>query len=335
MKGLFNADRFQTRKWYLCLGVNFLLFLFVSTFLKPLLNSGDDAFLMYSFSGAFGTHPTELVDYSWGWHFLFGLVIKELFLNFPSFNWYTFFLLTLHFLSCVLILNFFLKAFKVSFALLMYAFFVTFFEVTFLLSLNFTNTSILCATVGNVLLIEIFFRKSFTLSSLILPFLMLLTSALLRFHSWIFAELIFALFIFFLPRKKSVFYLAFKAALLALIVCLFWIHQQYYNKKIPGWRHQQYISQTLNDFYNSPHRKENIFKDSVEEQFFKYGFFYDSDFVNYARLKTIARQSKTVRSLSSPDDRQKIYWTFVNNRIYILCFVVMFFYLFAKKNSIF
>src|ERR1700693_6095034 len=140
MKGLFNINDSYTKKLRLCLGVNFLFFLFVLVCLKPLLSSTDDAFLMYSFSGAFGTHPTELVDYSWGWHFLFGLLIKELFINFPFFNWYTFFLLLVHFLSCLLIFNFLLKVLKPLVALLAYAFFLSFFEIPLILSLNFTNT---------------------------------------------------------------------------------------------------------------------------------------------------------------------------------------------------
>ena len=335
MKGIISKSQLHKKIFSLRLIVNFLLFFFVLFFLKPLFNSGDDAFLMYSFSGSFGTPPTELVDYSWGWHFLFGLLIKGLFGANPSFNWYSFFLLGIHFLSCVLIFDFFLRMFRPAFAVLLYAFFFIFFEVTFLFSLNFTNTSIVCAAAGNVLLVNRLFRKDLKVSLFTLPFLVLLVSGLLRFHAWFFVELIFGLFIFLLSSKKSVSYLVFKSGILALLLVCFLIHQEYYKKRIPGWERQQYVWGTLINFYNSPHREGSIsgvFKDSVEEEFFRRGFYYDSLFFTDRRIKEITSRLIRARDFSYHSDWSIIYWTFVNNRIYLLGILITILFLFARKE---
>jgi len=335
MKGIISKNQLYKRIFALCLVVNLLLFFFVLFFFKPLYNSGDDAILMYSFSGSFGIPPTELVDYSWGWHFLFGLLIKKLFVAVPSFNWYSFFLLAIHFLSCVLVFDFFLRMFRPGFAFLLYAVFFIFFEVTCLFSLNFTNTSIICAAAGNVLLVDRFFRKDLKASLFILPSLVLLVSGLLRLHAWLFVELIFGLFIFLLPPKKSVPYLFFKSGLLALLLVCFLIHQEYYKKRIPGWERQQYVSGTLINFNNSPHRQgstSGVFKDSVEEEFFKRGFYYDSLLFTDQRIKEITSRLKRVIDFSQDNDWSVIYWTFVNTRIYLLCILITVLFLFAKKE---
>src|SRR4029078_3716933 len=112
MKGIISKNLLYKRIFALCLVVNLLLFFFVLFCFKPLYNSGDDAVLMYSFSGSFGIPPTELVDYSWRCLFLLALLIKRFLFAVPSFNWYSFFLLAIHFLSCVLVLDFFLRMFS-------------------------------------------------------------------------------------------------------------------------------------------------------------------------------------------------------------------------------
>src|SRR4029078_8570089 len=328
-------NQLHKRIFALCLVVNLLLFFFVLFFFKPLYNSGDDAILMYSFSGSFGIPPTELGDYSWGWHFLLGLLIKRLFVAVPSFNWYSFFLLAINFLSCVLVLGFFLIMFRPAFAFLLYAVFFIFFEMTFLFFLNFTNSSIICAAVGNVLLVDRFFRRDLKASLFILPSFVLLVSGLLRFHAWLFVELIFGLFIFLLPRKKSVPYLFFKSGLLELLLLCFFIHQEYYKKRIPGWERQQYVSATLINFNNSPHRDGSIsvvVKDLVEEEFLKRGVYYDSLLFTDQRIKEITSQLKRVRDFSYHNDWRVIYWTFVNTRSYLFCILITVLFLFANKE---
>src|SRR6478752_8189741 len=130
-------------------GINLILFLLIIICLKPLLNTWDDAFIMYSFSGGFGIPPTELVDYSWGWHFLLGLIVKNLFILIPYINWYSVLLLSIHWVSSSLILIFFLNTFRLLNALLYFAIFFVIFETTLVLSLNFTSTSIIIAIAAN------------------------------------------------------------------------------------------------------------------------------------------------------------------------------------------
>lgn len=326
---------FQNSKALFSFGVNLLLLLCVLFFLKPLFNSGDDTLIMYSFSGGFGVPPTELVDYSWGWHFLLGLSLKELFTVYPYINWYSVLLLSIHWFSCSLIFLYFLRSFRLLNALIFYAMFFVFFEITLLLSLNFTNTSIICAIAANVMVIEKLTRSGFNKSTLIVPFALLFVSGILRFHAWAFVEAVFVLFILFLQRKRSWTYVIFKGGLLIIIGLLYIVHQNYYKRKIPGWPQKERVSQLLISYYNGPRSErkyQGVFKDSIEAEFFYNSFFYDTLVLTEQRLKDIIPDLRGVRRLSSPVEKETIYWTFMNARLYLLALALPLFFLVFERR---
>lgn len=304
-----------------CFGINLILISIIIVFFKPLINTWDDVIIMYSFSGGFDTPPTELVDYNWVWHFLLGLIIKNLFILVPTFNWYTALLIFFHWVSSSLILIFFLKAFRPINAVLYFAIFFLIFETTLLLSLNFTNTSIILAIAANVILIDKLYSNDFKKTALILPFILIALSGLLRFHTWIFVEIILCLIIFYFQRKKAGIYIALKLILLIFIVLLFTAHKYYYKLKVPGWEQKENISQIFYSHYNSPKNgihKNDLFKDSIEYEFFYNSFLYDTLMLSSTRLKAIATGLSRVRKFSNPEDKEKIYWSFINGRLYFI-----------------
>ncbi|HSB91989.1 MAG TPA: hypothetical protein VLC28_02675 [Flavitalea sp.] len=325
---------FERNKTAASFGITLILLLLILIYLKPLLNTWDDAFIMYSFSGGFGVPSTELVDYSWGWHFLLGLTVKNLFIFIPYINWYSVILLFIHWLSSSLILIFFLNTFRLPNALLCFAIFFLVFETTLLLSLNFTSTSIISAIAANVILIEKINHKKFKKAALIIPFALLVVSGLLRFHAWALIELIFGLFIFFLPREKAVIYIAFKSGLLGLIVLLFVYHQSYYKQHVPEWEQKENVSQVLYSYYNAPRmgkQYREVFRDSIEWDFFYNNFYYDTLILSNQRLKEITGGLTRVRNFSSVD-KETVYWIFINGRLYFFILALPLSVLIAKRK---
>ena len=69
--------------------VNVILFSCVFAFAFPIYNSGDDVYLLYTLSGGFGQAPTELLHYHYGMHPYMGWMLKNLFTQYPGFNWYS------------------------------------------------------------------------------------------------------------------------------------------------------------------------------------------------------------------------------------------------------
>ena len=92
-----NMLRYPAYSSFLVTCFLFLLTTFVFT---PLFNSGDDVFLMYTLSGGYGQPPTNLLHYNFGWHHWLGFFLKNLFVKFPSVNWYTLVLLCFHIAGC-------------------------------------------------------------------------------------------------------------------------------------------------------------------------------------------------------------------------------------------
>ncbi len=316
-------------------GLNFILILLVILFLKPLLNSGDDAYLMYSLSGAFGVPPTELLDYSWGWHIFLGLPLKFLFILSPGINWYSIFLLTIHWISTSIIFLFFLKSFRLSHGLIFFSAYFIFFEATLLLSLNFSSSSIILAIAANILLIDKLNSKNLNKTSLLLPLGLLCCSGLLRFHTWAFVEVLMGIFIFFLPLKKGVYYIVFKSMLLIILVSSFIGHQHYYERNIMGWEEKEEISKILYSHYNSPQTDKPdpaVFKDSIEYDFFYNSFFYDNQILNSNRLKAITLGLKRVRNLSNQEDTLTLYWNFINGRLYFLTILLPLCFFIIKRK---
>ena len=314
---------------------NIFIFLSILIFLTPLLNSGDDAFIMYTFSGAFGTTPSALIDYNHGWHFILGFFIAKLFTWFPQINWYTAFLLVVHFASCMLIFHTFFTRMKPAAAVAGYLLYVLFFETFYLLSLSFTNTAVVCSMAGNFFFITALQKNNLNRKKLLVTVLFLSIAGLLRFHAWAFVEVLMAPCILFVKRPALFRYIAYKAALFAVLVLLFFMHVQYYTHYIPDWRDQERVRQVLYSVYNKPPdavKASRVFKDSVEEQFFSNGFFYDTAFLSENRITEIARPLTRIRDFSRQEDYQMVYWTFMESRIYLFLFVIHLAYLALQRH---
>lgn len=306
-----------------------LLLLFTTTF-TPLLNSGDDAFIMYTLAGGFGEEPTNLLHYNHGWHPWLGGLLSTLFSTWPGVNWYSITLLVLHCFGLSALLYTLLKAIKPAAGILLFLVIFLFIESRFLLSLNFTGTSIVTGT-GALVLMVYQLNKQKVFSGLnVFAFFLLLLSGMLRLHVVILVMLLFIPFIISSLSKKNI--LSVFSAYLLLGVFLLLLNkaqENFYNDNIPGWKKQESFRQGLFYAYNRPKNPDVfkiVFKDSTEQELFFSSFLYDSAQFTPLRITEISTKITRKRWLNNKEDILGLYWFFIELRIYfllILTFVII------------
>lgn len=305
--------------------VVFFTFFLANIFLFPLLNSGDDFYLMYMLGGGYGLPPTNLLHYDHIWHPALGWFVKTLFIYFPGINWYAAFLIFLQGLGFTVIFYVFLRKFNWVTALAIYLLLFFFVEIRNLISVNFTASAWVMATAGMLFLLDELSR-SCRRNKIILACLILVVASLLRIHVAVMVAVLFApLFIIYAYQRIRTGLLAL--LLVAVIVfSLNQLHLQYYKKHIPDWEYQESVRQSLFYVANRPrdHLKpwDKIFRDSTELAFYQNRFYYDTAVFKPQRLLEIAKGITRFRNFDRDEDFQVFYWLFIGLRVYILLLAV-------------
>jgi hypothetical protein len=311
----------------------FLLFTIIAT---PLLNSGDDTFLMYTLGGGYGEAPTDLAHYNYGWNFLLGGFAKRLFILLPGMNWYTVILLLFHSAGSAAFLYVLLKRNTLFTALLLFLIPFFFFEARQLLSLTYSGASLVAGAGASVLLIYQLGLKKIFNGNTFLAVLLLLLAGMLRLQIVWLVALLFASVAITLLNKQQL--LRWGLTMLLVIGALWGLnklHERYYSKNIPGWEQQEKFRQALFYSYNRQLVRElpaGTFKDSTEQELFFAGFLYDSVRFNAERVTAIGKQITRNRSLDNKDDCNGLYWFFIEMRVYILLFIVVLVSLFVQRK---
>ena len=315
------------------IAITFFLFLILNLIATPLINSGDDTFFMYTLGGGYGEAPTNLLHYNYGWHFFLGSAVKFLFTAFPGTNWYSVTLLFFHITGCSCVLYVLLKRLKAGTALLLFSLLFFFIEIRLLLSLTFTGASFVAAAGSACLLIyQLKQNRKWALSTFFALFFLVLAGMLRLQIVWLVVFLFSAVAVTMLTRKQLFGWLACVGIVIVLLFGFNKIHEGYYKKNIAGWEQQEKFRQALFYAYNRQLSPSSVFQDSVEEQLFYAGFLYDSVKFNTVRITEITRQITRKRSLLRKEDRQGLYWFFVEMRIYIVLVGVIIFLLLTQKR---
>lgn len=313
-------------KWLIAFSITLFLFLLVNVFLFPLFNSGDDVFLMYTLAGGYGTPPTDLLQYNYGWHPLLGWIVKSLFKFYPGINWYTIFLLAIQILGYSIILYVLLKKYNFKGALLSYLILFLFIGVPELLSLNYTSSSWVLAVAGMFLLINALEREKDRIN-ILLGFSCLFIAGLLRLHTTVAVILLFAPYIFFFCRNYIKKLLPGFFILTALLFVFNRQQQYFYKKNISGWELQEKVRQSLIYSYNRPWDKskpwEKVFRDSLERSLYFNHFYYDTTVIPLKRMQTISKALVRHRDFSNKEDFEVFYQLYIGLRIYMLLFLVL------------
>lgn len=258
--------------------INAVLFGGVLAFSFPIFNSGDDVYLLYLLGGGFGQAPTELLHYHYGMHPYVGLVLKNLFVQWPGFNWYAALLYLFHFVACVVLL---MRCNKFIFLLIFFCI-----EARFLLQPTFTNTALVTAMAGALLLHD---------KKIPLGYILLVAASLLRLHMLIPVIVIAAPFMF---NKKAAMHLAIIAVIVTGFVLL---QQQYYTQHIPGWKQEETYRQTIINYYNKPKK--------LIDPFIESGILFNRQLPQ----PTVAVQQHN----------QSLYWLLMENRVALLLMLLV------------
>lgn len=326
----------QKRGWLFSAVTTGFFFLALNLLAVPLLNSGDDAYCMYTLAGGYGEAPTHLVQYKDIWHPVLGWLVSSLFRVAPGINWYTILLLLLHFAGCTFILYTLTRRLPLVPAIFFFKAFFIFIEARQLLSLTFTGAAITASTGGLCLLLNQFVQQKMKNTNSLLAFLLLILAGMLRQQvAWLQIALFGSIAIVLLPRSQWWRYALVMLMSVILLWGLFKLQVMENNRKIPGWAQQEEYRQALFHAYNR--QLVNVppagtFADSTEQQLFYAGFLYDSCRFSTEHLKEIGKKITRNRSLLNPQDRYGLYWFFVEMRVYLLLFAITIILLVAARQ---
>lgn len=310
--------------------INLACFVVVLSVLTPLLNSGDDAYCLYLMSGGFGETPTELTTYHHVLHPIITLGIKKLFIAFPYINWYGCILAAFHFFATSVILIQLYKVRPFNMVILIYTVFFVVFEIPFLLSINFTNTSIVITFAALTTLFRgVTEGKPFGVYYLI-PIVMFILAGLFRIHTVI--PLVGVTLPFLLANAKGR-----TAALLTLglatgmVVLSNKTHELYYSGKKAGWVQDERYRQMLYKFYNDTRLFEAGSKQwETETDLIRNGLILDTAFLNAQKLSRIYADLHREKVIFSASLVPSVRWLLINNKIFILTALLLFLYASAK-----
>jgi hypothetical protein len=311
--------------WISSCSVVLLVFLFFNIVSTPLLNSGDDTFMLYTLGGGYGEPPSNLLQYNHIWHPWLGWIVKLLFGQYPGINWYTIVLLLAHAAGAGFLLYCLFKRSRPLQALLFFGVLFFFFEARQILTLTFTGAAFTAATGALFLLLHQLQQKRALSINSFLAVLVLLLAAMLRLQIvWIVIALACSVAIVFLHKKQWLAWGFAGAVVLISVWGLNKVHQQYYIKKIPGWQQQEKFRQALFYSYNRQlvnYVPPDIFKDSTEQALFFSAFLYDTAVFTTQRVLTISKGITRNRSLGNKEDRIGLYWFFIEMEPYLLLFI--------------
>lgn len=322
------------RRIYVALAANVVCFGLLLVFTKPLYGGTDDVYCLYLLSGGFGFKPSELICYNYALHPAFTLILKHLFIITEQVNWYSVLLIFLHFIGCTSILNQMLRIKNWEWALVIYSVFFAVFESVVILHLTFTNTSIILALTALVHLICSLngLISKYTGYALFLVFIVL--AAFMRIHSIIpFAVITIPFLVLWISKKMASQLLLISVLGFILIVLSSHFREGYYEKMEQGWRQEEEYKQKLYLFYNNGAAfSHNVQKFANEFELIKYGLIIDT---NYLSSKKLLEMKKIIddEDRFSPIvfDTNIIRWAVINNRIFIIAWMLMFFL--AVKNK--
>ena len=304
--------------------LNLVLFLLVITFCRPVYDTNEDVYTLYLLSGQFGNAPTELLHYNYGMHPFLSLLLKNLFLLSDEVNWYGWALIVFHFASFTAILTLILKKSNNVVFVACYLLVFLVFEARMLQKPNFTNTSIVCGCAGVFVL-----YASMALSNraryYVVATLFLVLGSLFRIH--VLAPLVIVLLPFALinfPAKKFVPVGLVLAVSAITILLLNFLHEEYYEKKIPGWRQEEQYRQEIYRFYN------HIFRERpqnhpwhTELQLINSGLPIDTVFLSTSKLRKMYNHLRVEEGREKTPAPSGKNWFWINNRIFFATLLLL------------
>ncbi len=237
-----------------------------------------------------------------------------------------------HFFATSVILIQLYRARPFNTVILIYMVFFIVFEIPFLLSINFTNTSVVITLAALATLFRGSVRgKPFGVYYLI-PVALFTIAGLFRIH--IIIPLIGVVLPFLLGNVKGRLPVLLTLGVAAGMIVFFnKLHELYYSGKKAGWQQDERYRQTLYKFYNDAQLFEVGSKQwETEIALIKNGLILDTSYLNSQKLSIIYTDLHRKKSFFSTLLSPSVKWLFVNNRIFILTAFLLFLYVSVKSR---
>ncbi|HYF32394.1 MAG TPA: hypothetical protein VD993_14820 [Chitinophagaceae bacterium] len=317
--------------------VNLVLFSGFFVFAFPIYHSGDDVYLLYTLAGGFGQAPTELLHYHYGMHPYLGWMLKNLFVQYPGFNWFTGLLYLFHFIACTAILTLWMRKNPAAFIAGCYALLFFGIEIHFLLHPSFTNTAFVTAAAGLLMLYVQYRQRSGTNNlQLFIGWLLVFVATMLRLHLLIPALLLSApFFLFAASRHQLPRFFVHALATTLFIAAFVLVQRRYYNDNISGWRQEEKYRQTVIAHYNIPKAAYDQQPEAtrISADFLEKGILWDKDFLSEKQVMATTKAIKLTGAWQQSDFRQKMYWVTIEYRLGIAILALMLFWKFPSLNK--
>jgi len=214
---------------------NLILFTLFFLVFTPFFETNDDYGMMQIASGLRYGEPTEYLVYI---NVIWGFLLKILYQNFASLNWYTILFYLVHFFSMTVFLYVLLKQSQSLYSYFLYSLLFVFFEVYLLANLQFTTTSMVAGCSGIILLISLVSGWQHPRWTLYFTGITLqIISGMIRYKIYLLLLLLFAPVVILLVIKKHNIKILF-SFLIAVVIFggVFAFNDNYYNRD-PEWRY--------------------------------------------------------------------------------------------------
>ncbi|MCO5236368.1 MAG: hypothetical protein M9933_08885, partial [Chitinophagaceae bacterium] len=306
--------------------INLALFVSCFTVLYPLFNSGDDVSCLYGLGGGYGFEPTALLNFNHILHPFISIPIKNLFIAIPGVNWYSVTLILFHYIATTIIFMGISGGRLTIKPLLTYLVIFLVFECVFLLSINFSNTSIILTFAGVIFWVSDPDKRA-PFRKVILGITMFLIASLFRIHTLIPFIGVALPFILIKRRNHPVMMTVLTLTMVCLIIGLNQFHQYYYERNIKGWKQQEQYQQILYKYFN--HRgllNMDLEEWKTEREMLYYALTFDTSYLNRGKLIRMYSELTTKKKWLQPDSREIFEWFLINNRIYFFTFFLFVFF---------
>lgn len=315
------------------ISIGVLSFFLLLCILTLSYETNDDVIMMFISSGTLTNNPSEYLVFI---NIIIGKLLKFLYNTFPTLNWYSYFMVFIHFISSTVILISYvykkerLKIEIVAFMMVLYMGFVS----LFLVKLQFTSTAFVCGIAGLLLLYSNVPTRLKIMSSLLL----ISISFLIRKDTFI-PLIIFYLPYFILLFKTNTKKLKYVILLFSLITIYFFAMHINYNNKV----------YTLSNYYNYQHAADKLCNNPIsvsDSILLKYNWeqndfkiFTDWYWVNrnvFSDVKVInfSNSVEIVRSWNQFISETKNFIFNERFAVIILCFSVLSYLLFNDNDSV-
>jgi len=326
--------------FYIGILVTVALFAAVLFLFNPSYNTDVDIYFLYTLSGGYGNEPSALLHYSDIAHPLVASIVAGFFKVYPGFNWYSFFLVLFHFISCATLLQSFLRFFSRLHALGIFIIFFLFIESRLLLGFNFSGASLMGVIGGSISLLLFFVYENegsqLTKKKLFFFSLLIFTGGLIRIHYMaLFSVFVLWMGLFLLPRKKLMKLLKIQFFLGLLLVIFFQGQRLYFQKTIRGWREEEKLRKAHIYHSNHPRKKLSAKYEGIEkikQDLISISFLYDRNLFDYQSVKKFA-EDNTHRFKIVPNGLPSFYWLFMDMRVYLFLFAGMVIILLMNKSK--